>query len=178
MLLLVNQGYFYFCTLKVSALSVSRHGSSLEFYVTKPFDEKICLSQCLLISVSGQKAKKFFRTRKMMKGYFSFLLQSFGLALWHSMAWRTIIAGLYYVLHFKVFLFHLFVVFREKKKQREAEQVQASGTAPSRPTTRMDQERADKRRETVQQSVRKHGRSSPCRRNDGSMKKEWPITTE
>ena len=156
MLLLVNQDYFYFCTLKVSALSVSRHGSSFEFYVTKPFDEKICLSQCLLISVSGQKAKKFFRTRKMLKAYFSFLLQSFGLVLWHSMAWRTIIAGLYYVLHFKVFLFHLFVVFREKKKQREAEQVQASGTAPSRPTTRIDQERADKRRETVQQSVRKH----------------------
>ena len=70
------------------------------------------------------------------------------------MAWRTIIAGLYYVLHFKVYLFHLFVVcFQGKEK---AERSRASGTAPSRPTTRMEQKRADRRRETLQQSAQKH----------------------
>ena len=78
--LLVNLDYFYFFTLKVSALSVSRNGSSFEFYVTKPFDEKICLSRCLLVSVSGQKAEFFFRTRKTSKVYIYFLLQSFGVA--------------------------------------------------------------------------------------------------
>ena len=81
------------------------------------------------------------------------------------MAWRTTIVGLYYILHFKVFLLHLFVVFREKKKQREAEQVQTSGTAPARPTTRMNQERADRRRETVRRSAQK------CREKQSSQKK-------
>ena len=83
-----------------------------------------------------------------------FYCRVLGLALWRSMAWRTIIAGLYYVLHFKVYLFHLFVVcFQGKEK---AERSRASGTAPSRPTTRMEQKRADRRRETLQQSAQKH----------------------
>ena len=160
----------------MSVLSVSRHGSSFEFYVTKPFDEKICLSQCLLISVSGQKAQFFFSTRKTLKVYFCFLLQSFGLALWRSMAWRTIIAGLYYILHFKVFPFHLFVVFREKKKQREAEPVELHPPDQQPGWTKKGQTGEEKQCDGQYKNT---GRSSPCRRNDGSIKKkEWPITTE
>ena len=85
--LLINQDYFYFCTLKVSALSVSRHGSNFEFYVTKPFDEKICLSQCLLVSFSGQNAEVFFRTRKTPEVYFCFFTVEFwaGVVAFHGL---------------------------------------------------------------------------------------------
>ena len=121
--------------------------------------------------------KRARKTRKTLKVYFCFLLQSFGLALWRSMAWRTIIAGLYYILHFKVFPFHLFVVcFQGKEK---AERSRASGTAPSRPTTRLDQERADRRRETVRRSVQKHREKQSLQKKwRVNKKKEWPITTE
>ena len=125
------------------------------------------------------KRRSFISHPENARSVFLFFYCSFGLALWRSMAWRTIIVRLYYVLHFKVFLLHLFVVFREKKKQREAEQVQASGTAPCRPTTRMNQERADRRRETVRRSAQKdREKLSSQKKQRVNNNKKRPITTE
>ena len=164
----VNQDYFYFCTLKVSALSLSRHGSSFEFYVTKPFDEKICLSQFLLVSVSGQNAWLFLLHQENSESIFLFFTAEFwaGVVAFHGLenhySWTVL-----HLVKCSCFIYLLFV-FKEKKKHREAEQVQASGTAPSRPTTRMDQEGADRRRETVRRSVQKH-------REKQSSQKKWRV---
>ena len=98
----------------------------------------LTLSQCLLISVSGQKAEFFFRTRKMLKVCFCFLLHIFGLVLWRSVAWRTIIAGLYYVLHFKMFQLHLFVVCFQGKEKAERSRSSAGQWNCTLPTNDQD----------------------------------------